>query len=132
MIDLDSLSGFDWDGGNARKNEKHGVSMAEAEQATPVTRFRVAVAGDRVVGYAITGRGSGQGFLQRLATEPDLSGAGIGSALVLDALRGAARRKCRRVLVNTQQQNARALDLYEHLGFHGTPTDLVVLHRPVP
>lgn len=32
MIDLDSLSGFDWDGGNARKNEKHGVSMAEAEQ----------------------------------------------------------------------------------------------------
>ena len=32
MIDLDSLSGFDWDEGNARKNEKHGVSMAEAEQ----------------------------------------------------------------------------------------------------
>ena len=32
MIDLDSLSGFDWDGGSARKNEKHGVSMAEAEQ----------------------------------------------------------------------------------------------------
>ena len=23
---------FDWDDGNARKNEKHGVSMAEAEQ----------------------------------------------------------------------------------------------------
>lgn len=32
MTDLDSLSGFDWDDGNARKNEKHGVSMAEAEQ----------------------------------------------------------------------------------------------------
>jgi len=32
MIDLDALSGFDWDDGNARKNEKHGVSMAEAEQ----------------------------------------------------------------------------------------------------
>lgn len=32
MIDLDSLSGFDWDKGNARKNEKHGVSTAEAEQ----------------------------------------------------------------------------------------------------
>ena len=24
--------GFDWDEGNSRKNEKHGVSMAEAEQ----------------------------------------------------------------------------------------------------
>lgn len=32
MIDLDGLSGFDWDEGNARKNENHGVSMAEAEQ----------------------------------------------------------------------------------------------------
>lgn len=32
MIDLQRISGFDWDEGNARKNEKHGVSMAEAEQ----------------------------------------------------------------------------------------------------
>lgn len=32
MIDLDRITGFDWDAGNARKNEKHGVSMAEAEQ----------------------------------------------------------------------------------------------------
>lgn len=32
MIDLESISGFDWDEGNARKNEKHGVSTAEAEQ----------------------------------------------------------------------------------------------------
>ncbi|NDZ17264.1 hypothetical protein C7T35_28830 [Variovorax sp. WS11] len=32
MIDLSGITGFDWDEGNARKNEKHGVSMAEAEQ----------------------------------------------------------------------------------------------------
>jgi uncharacterized DUF497 family protein len=32
MIDLRSITGFNWDDGNARKNEKHGVSMAEAEQ----------------------------------------------------------------------------------------------------
>lgn len=32
MIDLAGIAGFDWDAGNARKNEKHGVSMAEAEQ----------------------------------------------------------------------------------------------------
>jgi len=32
MIDLDTITGFDWDDGNARKNEKHGVSTAEAEQ----------------------------------------------------------------------------------------------------
>ena len=32
MIDLNQIVGFDWDRGNARKNDKHGVSMAEAEQ----------------------------------------------------------------------------------------------------
>ena len=33
MVDLNRIVGFDWDAGNARKNEKHGVSSAEAEQA---------------------------------------------------------------------------------------------------
>jgi uncharacterized protein len=32
MIDLGQITGFDWDQGNDRKNEKHGVSTAEAEQ----------------------------------------------------------------------------------------------------
>ena len=32
MIDLTKISGFDWDEGNTRKNDKHGVSMAETEQ----------------------------------------------------------------------------------------------------
>ena len=32
MINLGQIAGFNWDNGNARKNEKHGVSMAEAEQ----------------------------------------------------------------------------------------------------
>jgi uncharacterized DUF497 family protein len=33
MIDLAKIVGFDRDAGNSRKNEKHGVSTAEAEQA---------------------------------------------------------------------------------------------------
>jgi len=32
MFDYSRIMGFDWDEGNARKNEKNGVSMAEAEQ----------------------------------------------------------------------------------------------------
>jgi uncharacterized DUF497 family protein len=32
MIDLARIAGFEWDAGNARKNEKHGVSQSEAEQ----------------------------------------------------------------------------------------------------
>jgi uncharacterized DUF497 family protein len=32
MIDPAKITDFDWDEGNTRKNDKHGVSMAEAEQ----------------------------------------------------------------------------------------------------
>jgi len=32
MADLTKVTGFDWDDGNARKNDRHGVSIAEAEQ----------------------------------------------------------------------------------------------------
>ena len=32
MIDRQRIEGFEWDQGNARKNEKHGVTQAEAEQ----------------------------------------------------------------------------------------------------
>jgi uncharacterized DUF497 family protein len=32
MIDFTKITTFDWDEGNARKNDKHSVSMVEAEQ----------------------------------------------------------------------------------------------------
>jgi uncharacterized protein len=32
MIDLSRIVGFDWDKGNERKNEAHGVTQYEAEQ----------------------------------------------------------------------------------------------------
>jgi len=32
MADFSKVIGFDWDEGNARKNEQHGVTQAEAEQ----------------------------------------------------------------------------------------------------
>lgn len=32
MIDLAKITGFNWDDGNTRKNEKHDVSTAESEQ----------------------------------------------------------------------------------------------------
>jgi len=32
MMDLERIVGFDWDEGNARKNEKHGVAQSESEQ----------------------------------------------------------------------------------------------------
>lgn len=32
MIDFQKVEGFEWDEGNARKGEKHGVTQPEAEQ----------------------------------------------------------------------------------------------------
>ena len=32
MIELAHIIGFDWDEGNVRKNDKHGVAQAEAEE----------------------------------------------------------------------------------------------------
>jgi uncharacterized DUF497 family protein len=32
MIDFERVEGFDWDDGNARKSERHGVAQSEAEQ----------------------------------------------------------------------------------------------------
>jgi uncharacterized protein len=31
-VDVSRIAGFDWDAGNARKNEKHGVTQSEIEQ----------------------------------------------------------------------------------------------------
>ncbi len=46
MIDFERVTGFEWDAGNARKNEQHGVSRAEAEQVFFDPRLLV-VADDR-------------------------------------------------------------------------------------
>jgi uncharacterized DUF497 family protein len=32
MVNFTLITGFDWDDGNSRKNDKHGVGQAEAEQ----------------------------------------------------------------------------------------------------
>jgi uncharacterized DUF497 family protein len=42
VIDLARVVGFDWDEGNARKNEKHGVSHVEAEDVFFDPRLLVA------------------------------------------------------------------------------------------
>ena len=39
MIDPDSVEGFDWDTGNARKNDKHEVSQTETEEVFSINRY---------------------------------------------------------------------------------------------
>jgi GNAT superfamily N-acetyltransferase len=113
--------------------------IAEALAATPRARFRVIdrvddgreddlVDGD-LVGYSICGRAGRIGYLQRLAVHPARQGEGLGRALVVDSLNWLHRRGGRLVMVNTQQTNTRALDLYRRLGFRTEPSELTVLTR---
>ncbi|HEY9512395.1 MAG TPA: N-acetyltransferase [Rhodanobacter sp.] len=52
-----------------------------------------------------------------LATQPQARGHGVGTAL-LDAAEHAARRRgCRALRLEVQVDNARAIRLYEHIGY---------------
>ena len=104
----------------------------EAIAATPSSRFRVATVGERVVGYAVSGRAGTRGFLQRLAIDPDHQRKGLGQALAIDGLRWMKRRGVDRAMVNTQEHNDGALALYQHLGFRLQPGGLAVLQIALP
>jgi ribosomal protein S18 acetylase RimI-like enzyme len=102
--------------------------ISEARTITPKARFRVAEdEAGIIVGYAVTGLGEEQGYLQRLAVMPQRQRRGTGAALVIDALEWLARRHAFRVMVNTQVGNDRALSLYTRLGFQLEPVRLEVL-----
>jgi ribosomal-protein-alanine N-acetyltransferase len=106
------------------------TGLEEALSATPSSRFRVALdpAGS-VVGYGVCGRAGRRGFVQRLAVEPSAHGHGYGRALVIDGLQWLRRRGVDRVVVNTQESNGRALELYERLGFQRQAGGLAVLEK---
>jgi len=103
--------------------------LREALRATPSVRFRVARhPGDPgLSAFAVTGRAGRQGYLQRLAVDPDTRRRGLGRALVVDALRWVRRTGGRSCLVNTQADNQDALALYEACGFRRLPSGLGVL-----
>ena len=103
--------------------------LEQAVYATPSSRFRVSTDGDRIVGYAITGRAGSEGYLQRLAVHPSAQRAGRGRALALDGLHWLRHKGIGRAVVNTQVGNAAAFDLYVGLGFRAQPNDLAVLRR---
>ncbi len=103
-------------------------ALTEATMATPRSRFRVLTAGDQeqVIGYAIFGLGAGEGYLQRIAVDPEWRGRGLGTLMIADGLRWAKRWRARRVGVNTQQSNRSALQLYIKLGFELEPEGIAI------
>ncbi len=101
--------------------------FADAIAATPISRIRIARDADGIAGYAVFGRAGRRGFLQRLAVHPRAQRQGFAQALVVDGLTWIKRRRGNSVVVNTQESNAGALDLYRSLGFQQLPEGLAVL-----
>lgn len=106
------------------------AGLDDAIRATPSSRFRVAAPRrSRVLGYTVTGLAGRRGYLQRLAVDPDLHGRGLGRSLVAESLTWLHRAGARHALVNTQERNERAYQLYLRCGFVPEPEWLTVLTR---
>jgi len=107
--------------------------LGEIRRATPTHRARARTETGAppwrspIVGFAISGAASGQGYLQRLAVSPAHQGHGHGRALALDSLAWMRGRRLRQGLVNTAVDNHRALGLYESLGFQRLSEQLLVM-----
>jgi ribosomal protein S18 acetylase RimI-like enzyme len=65
--------------------------------------------------------GAGDCWLEDLYVEDRARGAGLGRALVTASLERAARRGCRRVELDVNEQNTAGLAFYEGLGFSTEP-----------
>jgi len=109
-------------------------ALEESLVATPVARFRVTggarpfrLSREAMTGYSVFGWSGDRGYLQRLAVHPDQRGRGLVEALIYDGLSWLARRGVRATVVNTQEENHRALRVYQRLGFVPEPHGLLVL-----
>ena len=82
---------------------------------------------NQIAGYAITGAGVNEGFIQRLAILPDHQNSGFGTLLLNDGLDWLHRKGVSNVWVNTQPTNQAAINLYKKLKFEISEDELSVL-----
>ena len=102
-------------------------AFLNAKKATPYARLRVVKKNNQIAGYAITGAGIKEGFIQRLAIFPDHQNGGFGTLLLNDGLDWLHRKGVSNVWVNTQPTNLAAINLYKKLKFEISKDELSVL-----
>ncbi len=113
--------------------KQDALMMEDARTSTPRSHFRVAVTtgmgAEELVGFCLYGLGAHAAYLQRIAVDPSHQRKGVGRSLAIEGLRWARRWRARRVSVNTQASNEKALALYLNLGFNLYPERLWILKR---
>lgn len=106
-------------------------TLMEICKATPHYRSRSVIEHGRMNAFAISGRTSSWGYIQRVAVEPLAQRRGLGRTLVIDSLEWMLRRKVSRVMVNTATDNHGAIALYRSIGFEPRPEPLVILELSI-
>jgi ribosomal-protein-alanine N-acetyltransferase len=71
----------------------------------------------RLIGYAGLLAGAGEAEVLTIAVDPAREGHGLGTALLTELLREAARRECDEVVLEVRADNPRAQELYRRFGF---------------
>jgi len=77
----------------------------------------VAEAEGEIIGYQLTTPSAQGAHLARLAVRPAWQGQGIGAALVHNLIAHTNQRNYRELTVNTQDNNAGSLSVYQRMGF---------------
>lgn len=122
---------FAGDGWTNDADDLVGIRRATPRHAARA-RFAGRLSTRVLVGFAITGAALGQGYLQRLAVDPNAQGHGHGRQLTLDSLQWMQRRRLDAAVVNTGVDNEAALALYDSVGFRPLADRLVVMQRTLP
>lgn len=92
------------------------------------SRLAIAERDGEALGYTLCTVGGPEGLLGRLCVVPEHRRAGIGSALLSDAVRWVGERGGRHVMLSTQTDNTASQRLYRHAGFCDTGRRYAFLH----
>lgn len=87
------------------------------EAANKYTCYRLALAGDEIIGYGGCWLSFGDAEVTNIALAPEWRGRGLGRALMEDLIRAAMARGATAMTLEVRPSNAPALALYARYGF---------------
>ncbi|GCF07702.1 GNAT family N-acetyltransferase [Dictyobacter arantiisoli] len=91
------------------------ISFHDIEATHPY--FKVVELNGQVVGYQFNALDDEYGYLVRIAVHPSATHKGIGVRLMAEAVRFFEQARVSRIMLNTQEDNYHAHQLYEWFGF---------------
>ena len=114
VADVDTLARLELDLFGA---DAWSAATLTGDLDTPGRRVVVAVEGERVVGYAVTGLAGDLVDLLRIAVDPDRQGRGVARTLLEAMVEAGTLDGGDAVLLEVSAENAVALGLYRAAGF---------------